>query len=107
MLRDSFQRSFANETMSAATSNAKGEILRTKTKSNLFFFTATPTTEIYTSIDTLSLHDALPIFFPSYRLARQVVGPSFALLTAAAAVDRKSTRLNSSHQSTSRMPSSA
>src|SRR6184192_4406927 len=27
-----------------------------------FFFNDTPTTEIYTSIDTLSLHDALPIY---------------------------------------------
>src|SRR6184192_4884322 len=28
----------------------------------VFFFNYTATTEIYTSIDTLSLHDALPIF---------------------------------------------
>src|SRR6188768_4596174 len=28
---------------------------------NFFFFNDTATTEIYTSIDTLSLHDALPI----------------------------------------------
>src|SRR6184192_495027 len=30
-----------------------------------FFFNDTATTEIYTSIDTLSLHDALPISFPA------------------------------------------
>src|SRR6184192_4910267 len=30
-----------------------------------FFFNDTATTEIYTSIDTLSLHDALPICGPS------------------------------------------
>src|SRR6184192_2823117 len=35
-----------------------------------FFFNDTPTTEIYTSIDTLSLHDALPIFPCGHR--RQV-----------------------------------
>src|SRR6184192_4847081 len=29
---------------------------------DFFFFNETATTEIYTSIDTLSLHDALPIF---------------------------------------------
>src|SRR6184192_1384527 len=29
----------------------------------VFFFNDTATTEIYTSIDTLSLHDALPIFY--------------------------------------------
>src|SRR6056300_2108714 len=46
-----------------------------------FFFNDTATTEIYTNLNTLSLHDALPIW--------------------------KSTRLNSSHIQKSRMPSSA
>src|SRR5437899_12902878 len=56
-----------------------------------FFFNGSATTEIY----TLSLHDALPIYPRSHRLAR---------LSAAAGgprrcspADRKSTRLNSSH----------
>src|SRR5438045_5335696 len=67
-----------------------------------FFFNDTSTTEIY----TLSLHDALPIsWWP-----RRLCGPSlpelnmkshqlFAAMTPALAaeVDRKSTRLNSSH----------
>src|SRR3712207_8894393 len=83
-------------------------------QSDLFFFNDTATTEIY----TLSLHDALPIFKPDPREAK-------ALMTAAgfpngvdtryiytnnaygerfnqwgeavAQIDRKSTRLNSSH----------
>src|SRR5438105_8606505 len=86
------------------------------------FFTDTATTEIY----TLSLHDALPIFRRSRRLvqpaaadARRGVGRSRAVLVARAATridgdhsgpppsgadaeeerpDRKSTRLNSSHE---------
>src|SRR6266581_4224119 len=63
----------------------------------LFFFNETATTEIY----TLSLHVALPIYGqgddrparrrPSGRAARSVACP----------VDRKSTRLNSSHPSSS------
>src|SRR2546428_13391075 len=58
----------------------------------LFFFNDTATTEIY----TLSLHDALPIswrraFAPSIaRCPRRSTGSSPTL-------DRKSTRLNSSH----------
>src|SRR6188474_959745 len=74
-----------------------------------FFFNEAPTTEIYTSLHTLSLHDALPISRgespPASRASR-----SFVLSRAAAFVpsrDRKSTRLNSSHVTTSRMPSSA
>src|SRR6056300_1673343 len=50
-----------------------------------FFFNDTATTEIYTNLNTLSLHDALPI----------------------SVVDRKSTRLNSSHIQKYRMPSYA
>src|SRR5205814_7373120 len=79
-----------------------------------FFFTATPPTEIY----TLSLHDALPICRPSAQAQLLTAVPSaeatepvdWASSSAAAslsgrrraaagtaAVDRKSTRLNSSH----------
>src|SRR5256885_8320207 len=60
-----------------------------------FFFNDTATTEIY----TLSLHDALPIshvingiFARKLRMAWNSVGSS-----AAMTIDRKSTRLNSSH----------
>src|SRR6059036_11455 len=35
----------------------------TTTSANFFFFEATATTKIYTTYDTLSLHDALPISF--------------------------------------------
>src|SRR5258708_31377843 len=73
-----------------------------------FFFNDTATTEIY----TLSLHDALPIFEPQGArrgLRRPVAHPLAAgpqqvaadLDLAAGAArrrDRKSTRLNSSHQ---------
>src|SRR2546422_7051820 len=61
-----------------------------------FFFNDTATTEIY----TLSLHDALPIF------GEQVVAPVVAtiyrqlapnFITREMKLDRKSTRLNSSH----------
>src|SRR5271170_8277953 len=56
-----------------------------------FFFNDTATTEIY----TLSLHDALPI---SGR-GRRPAGPSSRwTLDRCAAEDRKSTRLNSSHE---------
>src|SRR3712207_8828384 len=62
-----------------------------------FFFNDTATTEIY----TLSLHDALPIYFSLYSLINlfifSIVGvksfPAFLSFTK----DRKSTRLNSSH----------
>src|ERR1044072_9785708 len=65
-----------------------------------FFFNDTATTEIY----TLSLHDALPISF-AYAIAglwKKDFGG-----WAKQALDRKSTRLNSSHTDISRMPSSA
>src|SRR5258705_9098272 len=58
-----------------------------------FFFNDTATTEIY----TLSLHDALPISFVvpecRWRALRQCQGASVGRFR----LDRKSTRLNSSH----------
>src|SRR5438309_4524229 len=67
-----------------------------------FFFNDTATTEIY----TLSLHDALPIFEPGLaarRLSRSrwILRGLGALAIVATALDRKSTRLNSSHSSIS------
>src|SRR3712207_9591898 len=73
---------------------------------SFFFFNDTATTEIY----TLSLHDALPIFSPNGRderlgpLAPEAVEvfrrthdlPSHFILFLGT-LDRKSTRLNSSH----------
>src|SRR6266849_2361080 len=56
-----------------------------------FFFNDTATTEIY----TLSLHDALPIFRQSRQLLRQFRELPF---TEGGCQDRKSTRLNSSHE---------
>src|SRR5881396_4399177 len=72
-----------------------------------FFVRDAATTEIYTVRNTLSLHDALPIYqraafageadrFEDQFPGETVSGP-----------DRKSTRLNSSHFVPSRMPSSA
>src|SRR3990170_5342474 len=55
-----------------------------------FFFNDTATTEIY----TLSLHDALPIFVPR----EQHPCPWFRCARHRRHEDRKSTRLNSSHQ---------
>src|SRR3712207_6846897 len=81
---------------------------------NCFFFNDTATTEIY----TLSLHDALPILtrIAARSLYSSPVIPSWQMLASAAAIlktafsrcfgspalatrtlDRKSTRLNSSH----------
>src|SRR6202522_1713127 len=59
----------------------------------LFFFNDTATTEIY----TLSLHDALPICAVSTSLTR--TGPMYCMSAPinCANADRKSTRLNSSH----------
>src|SRR5258708_19127918 len=63
----------------------------------LFFFNDTATTEIY----TLSLHDALPISTPAAGRCRSVP-PGSAWRRPGTAPptgrDRKSTRLNSSHQ---------
>src|SRR3989442_7852187 len=68
-----------------------------------FFFNDTATTEIY----TLSLHDALPISPRlSFRGPDQLLEPAVVLNIApppvggphqSTAIDRKSTRLNSSH----------
>src|SRR5258708_19561016 len=69
-------------------------MLRYFDRFSFFFFNDTATTEIY----TLSLHDALPIW-PALRQDRTAHIEGFHL--AALAVhpsDRKSTRLNSSHQ---------
>src|SRR3712207_7661962 len=75
-----------------------------------FFFNDTATTEIY----TLSLHDALPILLEGFqylkiinllgwqhnKLAVIIIGATFDpidLLAYTTGIDRKSTRLNSSH----------
>src|SRR5213075_3384034 len=72
-----------------------------------FFFNDTPTNELYTTRHPLSLHDALPIYHDLTPPAdTSVLAPCFARL-ALLLVDRKSTRLNSSHALLSRMPSSA
>src|SRR5256885_12277525 len=57
-----------------------------------FFFNDTATTEIY----TLSLHDALPISDHPKNASQQQTRKEFATHHAPP-VDRKSTRLNSSH----------
>src|SRR5438105_10594556 len=63
----------------------------------VFFFNDTATTEIY----TLSLHDALPISFravlPNCFPVRNLSSKSWALKVSLP-LDRKSTRLNSSHE---------
>src|SRR5258708_9380905 len=65
---------------------------------SFFFFNDTATTEIY----TLSLHDALPILTAAgrRRLRDETAGWNRLASAIAAALntDRKSTRLNSSHQ---------
>src|SRR5438270_2695286 len=70
-----------------------------------FFFNDAATTEIY----TLSLHDALPISIPrvapallqsagrTLRAPAWRAGPAWSTHAGARSVDRKSTRLNSSH----------
>src|SRR5438876_11812704 len=68
-----------------------------------FFFNDTATTEIY----TLSLHDALPIFFkrPGVHVVEQCGDQALRrvppVLRREGRSDRKSTRLNSSHPSIS------
>src|SRR5258708_14151479 len=68
---------------------------------SFFFFNDTATTEIY----TLSLHDALPIWEQNQGRCHAVSEPVYAAdqfqphqSVAASEGDRKSTRLNSSHQ---------
>src|SRR5258708_22943668 len=65
----------------------------------IFFFNDTATTEIY----TLSLHDALPICHPTPEMRAATARFSAELIAATFGIrsprgDRKSTRLNSSHQ---------
>src|SRR3546814_16154104 len=72
-----------------------------------FFFNDTATTEIYTYLHTVSLHDALPIStetagpVPSkasvITIVTLVITASVAKLAIISTGDRKSTRLNSSH----------
>src|SRR5258708_30350349 len=71
--------------------------MRSPPLSFLFFFNDTATTEIY----TLSLHDALPISHLLYIGAHciSLVGSySYSTQSSFPQPDRKSTRLNSSHQ---------
>src|SRR5260221_8031840 len=61
-----------------------------------FFFNDTATTEIY----TLSLHDALPIYRKALRvmqMAAKFSRPIMTFVDTHVMIDRKSTRLNSSH----------
>src|SRR5258708_32828401 len=62
--------------------------------SALFFFNDTATTEIY----TLSLHDALPISRWTDNCSMRVLSPRMEPPNTVDEGDRKSTRLNSSHQ---------
>src|SRR5438105_7754772 len=59
-----------------------------------FFFNDTATTEIY----TLSLHDALPIFISDYEFDQLMRQLARLEQEHPELVDRKSTRLNSSHE---------
>src|SRR5438552_7171338 len=59
-----------------------------------FFFNDTATTEIY----TLSLHDALPITPPASAILSLPPRKTSAMIALDISRDRKSTRLNSSHQ---------
>src|SRR6266513_5417142 len=62
-----------------------------------FFFNDTATTEIY----TLSLHDALPSSRPGGEVDTSAASRSRSSVVLPIALDRKSTRLNSSHVSIS------
>src|SRR5213083_2779320 len=75
----------------------------------LFFYNDTAPTKIYTTANTLSLHDALPIYRGELILLAVVGHDQDGGLPRRghARRDRKSTRLNSSHSLLSRMPSSA
>src|SRR5947208_831384 len=77
--------------------NSKPTTQWRKTESANFFFNDAVATDIY----TLSLHDALPISVPRLlldvqRLLVKLAGP--LVLPLQSLEDRKSTRLNSSHQ---------
>src|SRR6202011_6423854 len=61
---------------------------------HFFFFNDTATTEIY----TLSLHDALPIWFVGSSRSRTMNSTACSMTCNWASSDRKSTRLNSSHR---------
>src|SRR3546814_13042199 len=88
----------------------------------VFFFNDTATPEIYTYLHTLSLHDALPIFvrkiegflarsgmserqfgievYGDHKLMKRLrsgAGVTLTVIEKAERLDRKSTRLNSSH----------
>src|SRR5258708_9780598 len=63
-------------------------------RSRFFFFNDTATTEIY----TLSLHDALPIYANAIVAGLHAPDVHLDQLQQLIEVDRKSTRLNSSHQ---------
>src|SRR5256885_11662151 len=89
---------------SHATGDSRLLIIFAHQSSDFFFFNDTATTEIY----TLSLHDALPIFFASglagasTNILRKSGGQEddffFVQLSDSHwGLDRKSTRLNSSH----------
>src|SRR2546427_4223818 len=80
-------------------------VLRRRWFHLLFFFNDTATTEIY----TLSLHDALPILvvrsvglafnrrMASHTASGSRLGTTTPPLESSSSLDRKSTRLNSSH----------
>src|ERR1022692_4989088 len=68
---------------------AIGPLLRSYVFLSSIFFNDTATTEIY----TLSLHDALPIYVDRDYIMSPEQGVEYGMIH----VDRKSTRLNSSH----------
>ena len=76
-----------------------------------FFFNDSATTEIYTDVDTLSLHAALPIWFTSFLTLSSHdpydVPYSRLVNIQTNAVEWKCTRLNASHIQKPRMPASA
>src|SRR3546814_5405918 len=53
----------------------------------MFFFNATATTEIYTYVHTLSLHDALPISSARLRRAEALAGSAKAALAPSVGID--------------------
>src|SRR5881227_1768895 len=72
-----------------------------------FFFNDTATTETYTTVHPLSLHDALPISGVGLRRRRHLGEGREVQPADTEPQDRKSTRLNSSHGLLPRMPSPA